>query len=156
MYTIRRAQKTDGKGIWHVHTQAIRETCKSHYAPEEIEAWAGRLQPSSYQMVIQSRELFVAEDNGTIVGFGQLYLPSGEVEAIYVLPRVVRQGIGTQLLCTLEERARVQGVKVLHLDASLNAVSFYKAAGFEPQREARHQLEPGVEIRCIVMTKSVA
>lgn len=82
MITIRRARQADSKGIWLVHTQAIREICKSHYTPEEIEAWAGRLYPDSYQGIIKSREFFVAEDQGRIVGFGQLCLMSGEVEAV--------------------------------------------------------------------------
>ena len=153
MVTIRRVRQEDGKGIWLVHTQAIREICKRHYTSEEIEAWAGRLRPDSYLEVIKSREFFVAEAQGRIVGFGQLCLSTGEVEAIYIRPTSVRQGVGTQLLHFLEARAQESGLTVLHLDASLNAVPFYTQAGFEPQQEARHQLKPGVEIACIVMTK---
>ena len=121
MVMIRRAQREDGEGIWLAHPKAIREICKSHYTPEEIEAWAGRLRPDSYHEVVNSREFFVAEDQGRIVGFGQLCLSTREVEAIYVHPAAVRQGIGAQLLCILEEKAKESGLTALHLDASLNA-----------------------------------
>jgi putative acetyltransferase len=97
----------------------------------------------------------MAEDQGRIVGFGQLCLTSGEVEAVYVHPNAARQGVGAQLLRRLEARAKEQGLTSLHLDASLNAVPFYTVAGFVPQREAKHQLKSGVEITCVVMTKTV-
>ena len=155
MVTIRKARQEDDEEIWRTHTQAIRELCKTHYTPEEIAVWAGRLHPNSYQGVITSREFFVAEDQDRIVGFGQPCLMSGEVEAIYVHPDAARQGIGAQLLRKLEERAQENGVTALHLDASLNAVPFYTAAGYVPQREAKHELQPGVEITCLVMTKTV-
>ena len=155
MTIIRRAQQEDSEGIWLVHTQAIREICKSHYTSEEIEAWAGRLRPDSYQEVVNSREFFVAEDQGRLVGFGQLCLASGEVEAVYVHPSAVKQSIGAQLLRTLEERAKEKGLRSLHLDASLNAVPFYTKAGFESQQKAKHQLKPGIEIARVVMTKTL-
>lgn len=153
MVTIRKARQEDGEEIWRTHAQAIRKLCKSHYTPEEIEVWAGRFHPDSYQGAINSREFFVAEDQGRIVGFGQLCLESGEVEAVYVHPNAARRGIGTQLSRKLEERAEENGVTSLHLDASLNAVPFYTKAGFISQREAKHQLQSGVEITCVVMTK---
>jgi putative acetyltransferase len=155
MVTIRKARPEDGEGIWRAHTQAIRELCKTHYAPEEIAAWAGLLHPESYQGVIISREFFVAEDQDRIVGFAQLHLTSGEVEAVYFHPSTARHGIGGQLLGKLEERAKENGLPALHLDASLNAVSFYTDAGYVPQREAKHRLQAGVEILCVVMTKTI-
>ena len=103
----------------------------------------------------ESRELFVAEENDGIVGFGQLNVESGEVEAVYVLPNAERQGVGTRLLRTLEEYAQKHGLTSLHLDASLNAVPFYLSAGYVPVREAKHRLRADVEIACVVMEKGL-
>ncbi|HAP39010.1 MAG TPA: GNAT family N-acetyltransferase [Nitrospira sp.] len=155
MVRIRKARSEDGEGIWRAHTQAICELCKSHYTPEEIAAWAGSLHPESYQGVIISSEFFVAEDQDRIVGFAQLHRTSGEVEAVYVHPSAARHGVGKQLLRKLEERAKANGVPVLHLDASLNAVPFYTDAGYVPQREATHRLQAGLEIPCVVMMKTI-
>jgi putative acetyltransferase len=144
MVRIRKARSEDGEGIWRAHTQAICELCKSHYTPEEIAAWAGSLHPESYQGVIISSEFFVAEDQDRIVGFAQLHRTSGEVEAVYVHPSAARHGVGKQLLRKLEERAKANGVPVLHLDASLNAVPFYTDAGLCPAARSNTPTASGI------------
>ena len=155
MFTVRRAKEEDCEGIWRVHTRAIREIAKSHYSPEETEAWASPRKPEHYVKSICSKEFYVAEENGGIVGFGALNQESGEIEAVYVLPEVVRRGVGLKILRKLEERARGLGVKSLHLDSSLNATPFYESAGYEPQKESKHRLSSGVEIGCVLMKKEL-
>ncbi len=56
MIAVRRAVEADLGAICEVHTRAIREVCSSHYAPAEIEAWAGRLFPGVHGESIRSRE----------------------------------------------------------------------------------------------------
>ena len=75
---------------------AIRQLCASHYTPSEIEAWAGPLQPDWYRNVIGERELFVAVEGDTIIGFGQLNLDTADIDAIYVHPSASRHGVTAQ------------------------------------------------------------
>ncbi len=156
MFTVRKAKEKDCEGVWRVHIRAIREIAESHYSPEETEAWASPRKPEHYVESICSKEFYVAEENNVIVGFGTLNQKSSEIEAVYVLPEVVRCGIGLRLLRKLEERARELGIKSLHLDSSLNAASFYKSAGYETQKESKHRLSSGVEIGCILMKKELS
>src|SRR5439155_619481 len=79
---------------------------------------------------VASRELFVAERQGQIVGFGQLDPRRGEIEACYVAPGAVGFGIGKALLGRMEEEARRRGHSVVHLNATLNAESFYERMGY--------------------------
>lgn len=135
--------------------RAIREICASRYTPAEIAAWGYRRGPEFYLNAILNKEFYVAEEGGAVVGFGTLDQESGEVEAIYVSPRVVRRGVGMKILTTLEERARALRLRRLYLKASLNAVAFYERAGYVRREDASHRLRSGVEIACVLMDKKL-
>jgi putative acetyltransferase len=156
MFTIRKAKQEDKESIWRVHVKAIRGTCVSHYSQEVIRIWAERLRPEKYEEAIRSNEFFVAEEDGVVVGFGELDQAGGEIQGLYVSPDVASRGVGQKLLCTLEERARAFGLVSLHLTSSLNAVSFYERAGFESLEKMTKTLSPGVERASVRMFKELS
>ena len=156
MFTVRRAREEDAEGVWRVHTRAIRGIANSHYTPEEVEAWASPRKPEHYAEAIRNKEFYVAEEEGAVIGFGTLNPEENEIEAVYVSPQVVRRGVGSAILVRLEERARDLGLKTLKMDASLNAVPFYRSAGYESQKGMKHRLSSGVEIGCELMTKELS
>lgn len=156
MLSIRRARHEDGQSIGSVHVAAVRGIRTALYTPEEIQAWAVPKKPESYEESIRSKEFFVAEEGGVIVGFGVLNQESAEVEAVYVSPGAGRRGIGLEVLRKLEERADTLGIGVLRLNASLNAVSFYERAGYVAQEGSKYRLTTGVEIACVPMVKAMA
>ncbi len=156
MVVIRRAKEIDCEAILRVHIRAIREIANSHYTPEEVEAWGHPRKPEHYAESVRNKEFYVAEENGIVIGFGTLNQVQGEIEAVYVSPEIVRRGIGKAILQKLEEWARDLNIKLLKMDASLNAVPFYKSAGYEPQKETKHRLTSGVEIGCVLMTKELS
>ena len=155
MLNIRRARQEDCQSIGSVHTAAVRGIRTAQYTPEEIQAWAVPRKSESYEESIRSKEFFVAEEGGVIVGFGVLNQESAEVEAVYVSPRAGRRGIGLEVLRKLEERARAHRLGVLRLNASLNAVPFYAKAGYVAQERSRYRLTTGVEIACVPMVKAL-
>ena len=156
MFTVRRAREEDSEGVWRVHVRAVRGIANSYYMPEEIEAWASPRKPEHYIESIRNKEFYVAEEGGAVIGFGTLNHIENEIEAVYVSPEVVRRGVGSTILRRLEERARDLGLKSLKMDASLNAVSFYRSAGYESQKVMKHRLASGVEIGCVLMTKELS
>ncbi len=155
MLNIRRATQEDKEAIWRVHGRAIRGTCASHYSPEVVEIWAGRLRPEKYAEAIDRCEFFVAEEDGVVVGFGELGQEAGAIQGLYVSPDVAGRGVGWKLLCTLEERARAYGLRSLRLTSSLNAVHFYERAGFEAVEELTETIGPGVERASVRMFKEL-
>jgi N-acetylglutamate synthase-like GNAT family acetyltransferase len=155
MLNIRRATQEDREAVWRVHGGAIRETCASHYSPEVIEIWAGRLRPEKYAEAIDRYEFFVAEEDGVVVGFGELGQEAGAIQGLYVSPSVKGRGVGRELLRTLEERARAYGLKSLRLTSSLNAVAFYERAGFRAVEELTETIGPGVERASVRMFKEL-
>ena len=155
MLKIRKARQEDCHSIGSVHAAAVRGISTALYTPEEIQAWAVPKKPESYEESIRSKEFFVAEDDGNIVGFGVLNQESAEVEAVYVNPEAARRGIGLEILSKLEERASVRGLRQLRLNASLNAVPFYERAGYVAREPSKYRLLTGVEIACVPMTKAM-
>lgn len=155
MLNIRQARQEDCQSIITVHVNAVTGIQSALYTPEEIQAWAVPKKPESYVESILSKEFFVAEEDGVIVGFGVLNPENAEVEAVYVIPRAGRRGIGLEILWKLEERARLLGLAELRLNASLNAVPFYTRAGYVAQAKSKYRLSTGVEIACIPMMKEI-
>ena len=155
MLKIRRARQEDCHSIGSVHTAAVTGIRTDEYTPEEIQAWAVPREPSSYEAHIRSKEFFVAEDEGAVVGFGVLNQEIGEVEAVYVSPTAGGRGIGLEVLRKLEARASDLGIKELRLNASLNAAAFYQRAGYVAQAPSKYRLLTGVEIACIPMVKAI-
>jgi ribosomal protein S18 acetylase RimI-like enzyme len=112
---LRPAAAEDRNALWQVHTQAIRVSAAGHYDAAQIEAWAGRLTPEGYQRCPDC--FFVAEaEESKVIGFGELNLKSGEIEALFVDPEFGRRGIGSHLLQALEDLARRQGLTTLILE----------------------------------------
>ena len=155
MLTIRKARQEDKEAIWRVHGGAIRGTCASHYSREVIEIWAGRLRPEKYAEAIDKYDFFVAEEDGVVVGFGELGWEAGAIQGLYVSPDVAGRGVGRKLLRTLEERARAYGLKSLRLTSSLNAVPFYERAGFKTVEELTETIGRGVERASVRMFKEL-
>jgi putative acetyltransferase len=153
--TIRRAKREDCPSIARVHTCAVMAIPAGYYTPEEIASWAIPREVESYEHSIDDKEFYVAAEDELIVGFGVLNRESQVIEAIYVTPEAKGLGVGLKLLQKLEERGRDLGLKALHLNASLNAVGFYKRAGFVAQAEAKYRLPTGIEIRCVPMVKEL-
>jgi GNAT superfamily N-acetyltransferase len=127
---IRRAALADAEGIFRVHGSAIRDVASTRYTAEQIEAWTGRLSAASYGEPIESKILFVAVDAGQICGFSQLDPKNSMVEAVYVLPSHLRQGLGGRLL----KRGNFRSMRLLE------RLGFSLAS---PEQHVTHQVEPG-------------
>lgn len=152
---VRRATVADRDGIYDVHVTAVRVTCATHYAPHEIEGWAGTKRSESYAPPFDTCDIFVAVEDNRVIGFSQINPAMYEVEAVYVHPAHGRRGIGRALLQQVEHAAFARGLRELRLAASLNAVAFYTSCGFIAHAEANYRLSSGITIRCVPMTKTL-
>ena len=153
---IRPAADEDRPAIRKVHSASIREICSEHYTPDQVSAWICGHDPDGRDYPIDDGGFLVAEDGLGIAGFGEVRPEedgTGEVRAVYVRPDRIRSGVGRALYSALELIARDRGLRELHLDASLSAVAFYEAMGFEVRSEADHLLGSGVTIPCVRMKK---
>jgi len=77
--------------------------------------------------------VFVAERDGAVAGFGAvLPRPDGgaELDALFVEPRLWKQGIGRELVDHLAEVARMRAASFLHVIGNPHAEGFYLSCGF--------------------------
>jgi len=152
---IRRATIDDKDGIWNVHTSWISELCKTHYNKREIRAWIASLKKEDYDEFITNREIFVAELRGIIVGFGQLNLQTGDIEALYISPPALGRCIASKILKVLEKAAIRNNVCSVTVSATLNSIGFYKQAGYTQRETFKHNLPGGVQLESVSMNKTL-
>jgi putative acetyltransferase len=153
---VRPAGESDVDGIWRVHNESIRVLCRDRYGAREIAAWIAFRPPEAYRTALASRTLFVAERREEIVAFGQFDPARGEIEACYVSPDAVGQGLGSDLVARMEERARAAGHAVVRLNATLNAETFYARLGYRRLGLATHRVDGGVQLQCIRMERTLS
>ena len=155
MTSIRSARIEDAQSIAQVHVASVKAINTSLYTPEELESWSKPRPIANYEELIRSREFLVAETENGIVGFVVLNQSSSVIEAVYVSPAATGRGIGMALMSKLEERAASLGLKQLQLNASLNAVPFYRKAGYVGEVQQKYKLQTGVEIASVPMSKTI-
>jgi GNAT superfamily N-acetyltransferase len=77
--------------------------------------------------------VFVAERDGVVAGFAAvLPRPDGgaELDALFVEPRLWKNGIGRRLVDHIADIARVRGATFLHVIGNPHAEGFYVSCGF--------------------------
>jgi putative acetyltransferase len=135
---LRLAKISDAAEILQIRIAAIRALASSHYPTAEIDDWCISRTAETYHTAIERKTVLVEDINGSIVAFGQVNLETGFVDAVYVSPSQSRHGLGLKILRALEAMAAERGIKALTLEASLNAVQFYRRAGYAPVLEEEH------------------
>lgn len=126
--------------------------------PNRLEKWQGYLASGLY-------EYYVPVLDGKAVGFLSLREPEAhenlpdcyyEVGGIYLHPSVYRQGIGRQLMCFAEEKAREKGKTAMMLwvfEDNANSRRFYEACGYRPDGAAEINEYGGKPLRALRYVK---
>jgi len=99
----------------------------------------------------QTRITFVADENGTITGFGELE-NNGHVDCFYCHQKYQRRGIGSAIFRQIEEKAKILGLSRLFLESSITALPFFEAHGFTVTKR-QTVVRSGVELINFVMEK---
>ena len=154
--TLRPALPFDIDALWALRTVAVHVSCATHYAPEQIAVWTASPVPPAYAAMLAAGGGIVAMLDDAITGYAMLDVIKHEVDAVFVDPACAGLGIGKRLLAALEQLARQRGMARLHLSASLNAVPFYRAAGFVALREEAYAHPSGISLASVAMEKVLA
>jgi len=155
---VRPAEVGDAEELRRIHDDALLTGARDHYDAATLRAWSfeGRGLDEVHlrvRMVIATMLVAEAAD-GSVTGFGEIDVESGELTLLFVDPPRMGQGIGGRLLEGLEQAARAAGVTELSLFAALNAVSFYERFGWR-RGAAVEQRIAGRAIPCICMLRDL-
>jgi GNAT superfamily N-acetyltransferase len=149
---IRKATIDDAPMSFAIRRDAIRAQCRDHYPWRDLETWtSGQMSETFTRRVAE--QCYVAALDGRDIGTGMIDLATGKIDAVFVLPEFARRGVGRALMAHLEDLAIGSGLGTIHLDATLNAVSFYRAMGFEGEKMAVYASSLGVSLACVPMIK---
>lgn len=117
--------------------RSIEDGCVLDHAqrPEILQAWLGNktaqnvlgwFSSSSNYAVVAERQ---AEGAAELVGLA-LMNQAGKLALCYVLPELVRTGVGSALLAAVETRARAWNIGKLHMHCPASASPFFEQHGY--------------------------
>jgi putative acetyltransferase len=135
---IRRIKRTDISQIARLYYETVHKVNARDYTAEQIRAWGPRVYPDAFwQRRLRRYAVFVAEEEGTVVGFAEL-ARRGEIDCFYVHHAHQRRGVGAALMGRIERAARSRGHPRLNADVSITAEPFFRRMEF---RVVRRQIK---------------
>lgn len=126
---------TDVEAIARVFTDSVHELARPYYDDAQRAAWAPRqIDLDEWRVRLASMELFVADREGSLVGFIG-YEPNGHVVLLYTASHAARTGVASTLYAHVEREWISTGVKRAFAEVSLAARAFFEGRGFVVEHE---------------------
>ena len=117
-----------------IFTASVQELTGDDYSEAQQEAWAAVAEDGeSFGKKLSGELTLIATMQNAPVGFAALK-GIDHIEMLYVHPSVAGQGVGAMLCDALEKLAGARGAKNLSVDASDNALDFFKRRGYVAQQ----------------------
>ena len=135
---IREFDERDAEAVSRLIRNNLTFVNNRDYGPSVIDYMYRLFTPDYLREISVIRMMFVAEENGKVVG--TVGLEGDKVCALYVEPNVHGQRVGKRLLQHIEDFALESHVHILHLSASLTAVGFYEKMGYRSQDKEESEL----------------
>jgi putative acetyltransferase len=160
-FRIRPAKPSDADQISEAHIDSIHSLGAKFYSPGIVSVWGAPRDGARYRRAMENGELFFIavreEANGEkVLGFSSYRIVEGKHRtAVYVRGSAARIGVGKALFGSAEAAAKERSATEIHVDASLAAVKFYKACGFEELSAGQHRMGNSVFMDCVFMKKKI-
>ena len=117
-----------------IFTASVQELTGDDYSEAQQEAWAAVAEDEqSFGKKLSGELTLIATMQNAPVGFAALK-GIDHIDMLYVHPSVAGQGVGAMLCDALEKLAGARGAKNLSVDASDNALDFFKRRGYVAQQ----------------------
>ena len=146
---LREYRSGDLREIADLFYQTVHTVNARDYTPEQLDAWAdGNPDLEAWDASFQAHETLVAEEDGKIVGFGDLDR-SGYLDRLYVHREHQGRGIASLLCSRLEELSEGDVVTV---HASVTAKPLFEKRGYRTVKEQQVNRK-GILLTNFVMEK---
>ena len=117
-----------------IFAASILELTGDDYSEAQQEAWASVAEDEeAFGRRLAGQLTLIATLQNSPVGFASLK-GSDHVDMLYVHPSVAGQGVGAMLCDALEKLAGARGTKNILVDASDNALDFFRKRGYVAQQ----------------------
>jgi putative acetyltransferase len=124
----RPAMRKDASRLYDIRRRSILELASPTMPKAEATAWAAKLTLSGMERKLRELEVWAAELDGVIVGWGAIR--GDRLEGLYVAAEFAGQGIGAELLDRLEGLMRDREFPSVRAEVSSNARGFYLRRGY--------------------------
>lgn len=158
---IRRAELADTDAIAAAHLDSISTIGPDFYGPEIVKEWRAGLSADVYARAMRAAKhsslpLATLAARRASSGLPRIGLTTIGTERPS-MSAVRRQGggIGSALYRLAEAHALAAGAGSIEIYASLAAVNFYRANGFEETGKGEHHLMSGQSMACVFMVKKL-
>jgi putative acetyltransferase len=129
-FALRPYLASDAPLLAAIFIAAIQELTGDDYNEAQQEAWATAAEDeAAFGNKLAGELTLIATVQNSPVGFASLK-GNEHIDMLYVHPSVVGQGAGAMLIDALEKLAGARGAKSLSVDASDNALDFFKKRGY--------------------------
>lgn len=152
---LRRASFEDVPALLRLIEAAVEQGCREHYSASQRRAVFLTYAESLFVDVVSPFDTIVAERAGRALGMAQLDPSAGRLRALFVAPELQGRGLGRVLLAAVQRLARGHGLRDIEGAMSLNAVSFYRRAGFLDGSGPEHLVRGGIVVPVVTMRKSL-
>ena len=130
---IRKFNESDAQMVSDLIIRTLRTSNIKDYSVEILDEVAARMMPEDILTQANERHMYVAEEEGKIVGCGAIgsYLEKVDESClftIYVLPEYQGKGIGRRIVETLEMDEYALRAKRIEIHASITGLPFYSEA----------------------------
>jgi YbgC/YbaW family acyl-CoA thioester hydrolase len=175
-WSLRKASLDDRGALERLIAHSARTLTLGAYSPRQIETGLRAAFGVDTQL-IRDGTYWVAEVDGGMIGCGgwsrrrtlfggdsQAHRDSAElnpdkdaakIRAFFIDPAYARKGVGRALLDRCETEARAGGFRRLELMAMRSGIAFYMAQGYECGSPVQYELEPGISIEFMPMSKRI-
>jgi putative acetyltransferase len=125
----------DAEQIAQLFHETVREINIRDYSTNQVKSWApDNLYFRNWSEVCANRFTYVADENGVILGFGELE-PDGHIDCFYCHKNYQGRGVGRQIYQAIEAKALELGLTRLYVEASITAKPFFQRLGFSVVKE---------------------
>jgi len=129
-FALRPFLPADAPLLAAIFVAAIQELTGDDYNEAQQGAWAAAAEDeAAFGKKLAGELTLIATVQNSPVGFASLK-GNAHIDMLYVHPSVVGQGVGAMLIDALERLAGARGARALSVDASDNAVEFFKKRGY--------------------------
>ena len=149
-FRLRPATPRDADEIARTHRDSIETIGRHFYVAEIVSEWRSGLTPDLYRRAMEHGEVFfiAVDEHDRVLGFSTHRVDGSQHgTAVYVRGSAARRGVGSALNRLAEASAVSTAAESIEIDASLAAVEFYKAHGFEETGRGDHRLRSGRRCR---------
>jgi putative acetyltransferase len=137
LINIRNFRMADANEVVDLFHGSVHSLEAEDFSAEQLEAWAPTPPDySHWRERLSEKKPFVAEREGTIIGFIELE-DDGHIDCFYTHKDFQRQGVGSALYIHLLKEADARGIQDLYVEASAIARPFFERENFRLEKTNR-------------------